>query len=57
MDRLERWKCMFESINEEIKRSEGPPEKPTVRVLRYAGVAAAAMAVFWGLYAAILLLE
>ncbi len=48
---------MFESINEEIKRSEGPPEKPTVRVLRYAGVAAAAMAVFWGLYAAILLLE
>jgi hypothetical protein len=48
---------MFDSISEEMKKSEGPPERPAVRLLRYAGVAAAAIGVLWGLCAAILLLE
>jgi hypothetical protein len=44
---------MFDSLNDEIKKSEGP-EKPTARLILYAGVLAASIFGFWALYAGIL---
>lgn len=48
---------MFDSLNDEIRRSEGVEEGAGIRLLRYAGVAVAAMVFMWALYAGILLLE
>lgn len=48
---------MFDSLNDEIRRTEGEPESNATRCLRYAGVAVAAMVFVWALYAGILLLE
>ena len=47
---------MFDSLNEEIRKREGP-EKPSARLLLYAGVLAASIFGFWALYAGILFLE
>jgi hypothetical protein len=48
---------MFESLNDEIRKSGGTPETRAKRLLRYAGVAAAAIVAVWALYAGILFLE
>ena len=48
---------MFDSLSDEIRRKEGPPETASVRLLRYAGVALAAIVGVWALYAGILFLE
>jgi hypothetical protein len=47
---------MFNSLNDEIKKSEGV-ESPTTRLLRYAGILAASTIGFWALYTGILFLE
>jgi hypothetical protein len=48
---------MFDSLNDEIRRTEGPAESTLLRLLRYAGVSLAAIVFVWALYAGILLLE
>lgn len=48
---------MFDSLNDEIRRTEGPPESMRVRLLRYTGIALAAVVFVWALYASVLLLE
>jgi hypothetical protein len=47
---------MFDSLKDEIRKSEGP-EKPGARLILYAGVLAASILGFWALYASILFLE
>lgn len=47
---------MFDSLNDEIRKRQGP-EKPTDRLILYAGVVVASLFGFWALYAGILFLE
>lgn len=48
---------MFDSLNDEIRRTEGVAESNRTRLLRYAGITVAALVFVWALYAGILLLE
>ena len=48
---------MFDSLNDEIKKTMGRPELLTTRLLLYAGAVAGAVFAMWALYAGILLLE
>jgi len=47
---------MFDSLNDEIRKSEAPV-KPADRLLLYGGVAIASIVVFCGLYLGILFME
>jgi hypothetical protein len=48
---------MFNSLNEEIKKSVGESETSTSRWLLYSGAVAGAIFAMWALYAAVLYLE
>jgi len=48
---------MFNSLNEDIKKSVGNSETSTARLLLYAGAVVGAILAMWGLYAAVLYLE
>jgi len=48
---------MFDSLNQEIRRSEGKPETAAARLLRYTGIGVATMLARWALYAGMLYLE
>jgi hypothetical protein len=48
---------MFDSLNEEIRKTEGQTETPMARALRYAGIILTSALVFGALYAGILFLE
>jgi hypothetical protein len=48
---------MFDSLSDEIRRTEGVPEATSTRLLRYACVALAAIVAVWALYAGVLFLE
>lgn len=48
---------MFNSLNDEIKRTTGTQETPRSRLLLYASAVAGALFAMWALYAGILLLE
>lgn len=48
---------MFETLDEEIKATEGGEEKSSARMLRFAVIAVVSVVVFGGVLAAIAMLE